>query len=86
MLARPRPSAFAARVRARFEAGEALIDIGDETEPPHLAVSDDIDAGLCLSPDDFGDGALDASGKSCGVERPAPLFRLDHVQQIGRPR
>ena len=31
---------------ARLDPGEALVDIGDEPEPPHLAIGDDVDAAL----------------------------------------
>src|SRR5689334_12546548 len=86
MLARPRPGALGDRVRARVEASEALINIGDKPEPPHLAIGGDIDAALGLPSHDFCDCALHARRKRGCIEIPAPLLRLDHLQQIRRPR
>ena len=34
---------------ARLDAGKALVDIGDEADPAHLAIGDDVDAGFGLA-------------------------------------
>src|SRR6516162_7881714 len=86
MLARPRPGAFAARVRTRLDAGEAVVDIGDKPEPAHLSIGDDIDAGFGLLLDDFGNRALDPAHITLGIKRGAFLLSHGHCQQIGRPR
>ena len=86
MLARPSPGALAARVWARLDAGEAVIDIGDEPEPTHLAIGDNIDAGFGLLLDDRGNCRLDPARIELGIKWRAMLLRLDHRQQIGRPR
>src|SRR6202011_611236 len=44
---------------ARLDAGEALVDVGDETDAAHLAIGDDIDAGLGLLFYRFADRCLD---------------------------
>ena len=59
----------------RLDAGEPLIDIGDEAKPTHLAIGDDVDTAFGLFFDHLGDGAFDAGGIASGVERPALLFR-----------
>src|SRR5439155_26882623 len=86
MLARPAPAAPAARTLARHDTGEALVDIGNEPETAHFAIGNDVDAGVGLPLDDFGDHALDPIGIETRVERLALLLCLDHRQQIGRPR
>ena len=86
MLARPAPAAPAAGALARLDAGETLIDVGDKSEPSHLAIGDDVDAALCLPAHDLRDRALDPPRIELRIERRTLLLRQDHRQQIGRPR
>jgi len=86
MLARSAPAASAAGALARLDAGETRVDIGNEPETAHFAISDDVDAGLGLLLDDLGDRVFHPARVASGVKRLALLFRLDHRQQIGRSR
>ena len=65
---------------------EALVDVGDEADAAHLAVGDDVDAGLRLPPHGLGDGALDARRERRLVDRLAALLLQDHRPQIVGPR
>jgi hypothetical protein len=48
---------------ARLDASEALVDVGDEADAAHLAIGDNVDAGLRLLFYRLGDRGFDPGGK-----------------------
>ncbi len=71
---------------ARLDAGQAFVDVGDKADAAHLAVGDDVDAGICLAAHGLGDGALDARRERRLVDLLAALLPQDHCPQIVGPR
>ncbi len=73
-------------VRTRFEAVEALLDVGEEAGLRELAVGDDIDAAVGLLAHDIGDRFGDHPVVGLLVVRLAAVFRLHQVEQVVRAR
>jgi len=85
-LARIGPRAAARRSGAGFEAGQTIVDVGDETHLSHLAIANNIETGLNLFPHHFGDGVAHLSLKGAGVQGLAFLLFLHHCEQLCGPR
>ena len=84
-LARAAPRAPPA-FRIGLEAGEALVDVGNEAGLAHLAVVHDVDAELGLLADDLGHRALDPQGQGIRVVGSAGGLGLDQLEQVARTR
>src|SRR4029077_20894151 len=85
-FARFTPVALVGAVTEPFEPSQPLIDVGNKTDLAHLAVADDIDAGLGLLTYAGIDRRLDACIDCQVVDRLAGLTLLKHLDQIGRTR
>ena len=72
--------------RAVGEAGVALDHVVAESDLAHLAVADDVDAGLDLLGDDFGDRLLHACRELDRVDRLFVELVPHHADEIVRTR
>ncbi len=86
VLARLVPIIGGLGAAARLDAGQAFVDVGNKADAAHLAIGDDVDAGIGLTPHGLGDGALDARRERRLVDRLAALLPQDHRPQIVGPR
>ena len=68
------------------EPGQAVLGVGGVGRLAHLAVVDDVDAGLDLLADNLGHRGADARGQGGGIHRHAFLFGEHRPDQILRTR
>ena len=73
-------------VAGAAEAGEPVLDVGGVARLRHLAVVDDVDAGLDLLLDDLGHRRAHARGERRRIDRHALLLGVHHADEIVRPR
>jgi hypothetical protein len=70
---------------ARLEPGHALVQVGDPGGLAHLAVVDDVDAGLGLAAHLVGDRLLQRALIGVLVVGLAAVLELEELEQLGRP-
>ena len=85
VFARLAPVIGVLRRSAGLDAAEAPVDIGDKADAAHLAIGDDVDAGLRLLLDRLGHRGSDAGGKGGLIHRVALLLLQDQTPQIIGP-
>ena len=73
-------------LRAIGEAGVALHHVVAEADLAHLAVGDDVDAGLALLADHLDDGLLHPRGELVLVDRLFVEQIPHHAREVRRPR
>src|SRR5262249_56505563 len=81
-----RPVRTALDLALAAEASEPLAHVGGIADLALLTVIDDVDAGGRLLTHDVARGALNARRERRGVDRCTCVHRLEHAEQLRRPR
>src|SRR5262249_37935685 len=85
-FARTAPVAAARRTSGRLKSSETVVDVGDEAELAHLAISNDVNAEVDLLLHHGGDGGADAAGNGGSVHMLAGLLAAHEIDQVVRAR
>ena len=73
-------------VAGAAEARQPVLDVGGVARLRHLAVVDDVDAGLDLLADDLGHRRADRARRAPRLDRHAFLLGEHHADEVLRPR